>query len=210
MSSTAVVFALLALAGSLLVLVIVRPAAVTHPQGRLFALVTLLLLPLSAALGGLDVHVERSKTVAFCTSCHVMEGYGASLHIDDVAHLPATHWQFGRVPRETACFACHTNYTMYGDVKSKLRGLRHVYVQYLGHVPDKIKLYSPYHNRECLHCHDGARSFVEGVTHHAEPGRFEAILANKLSCLTASCHGTTHTVADLAKLTMWPAKGAQP
>jgi hypothetical protein len=39
-----------------------------------------------------------------------------------------------------------------------------VYVYYFSTppAPGNIKLYQPFNNRECLHCHLGARSFEEG------------------------------------------------
>ena len=103
------------------------------------------------------------------------------------------------MPRETACFACHTDYTLYGDYKAKLRGLRHVWVQYVGTIPAKITLYTPYNNRECLHCHDGARSFVEAVTHKSEPGRL-IDRSNRKSCLTAGATARVHDVAHVDAL----------
>ena len=90
-----------------------------------------------------------------------MEPYGRSLLVDDPAYVPARHFQNNRVPRDDACFTCHTNYTLFGDYKAKLRGLRHVYVNYIGTIPKQIKLYDPYNNRECLHCHGGARTFED-------------------------------------------------
>src|SRR4051812_31879733 len=81
----------------------VWPSVTVQRAGRVFAFFAILVLPVTAGFVGLDEHMERSKTVAFCTSCHVMQRHGQSLHIDDVAHLPATHFQYNRVPRETAC-----------------------------------------------------------------------------------------------------------
>ena len=152
---------------------------------------------------GVSEHIERSKNTEFCTSCHVMQDYGKSLRIDDPSFLPAAHFQNNRVPRDAACYTCHTDYAMYGDFRAKLRGLRHLYVQYLGKVPDKIELYDPYNNRECLHCHLGARSFEEGATHNVEVGRLDLIKANKLSCLSTGCHEATHNVKNLGSLTFW-------
>src|SRR5262249_38623797 len=123
---------------------------------------------------------------------------------DNVEHLPATHFLNGRVPRESACYACHTTYTMYGDFSSKLRGLRHVYAQYLGTIPQKIALYKPYHNRECLHCHAGTRGFEETSGHHEEPTALVRMQRNQLSCLTSGCHAITHDVARLTQFKSWP------
>jgi hypothetical protein len=46
-----------------------------------------------------------------------------------------------------------------------MRGLKHLYVYYLKGAPAKIALYEPFNNRECLHCHGGARSFEETTPH---------------------------------------------
>jgi cytochrome c-type protein NapC len=193
---------------ALLLPLLLRPALTAHRGGRIFAFVAILVLPTLAGVAGVSAHMERSKTVEFCTSCHVMQPYGRSLHIDDVEHLAGQHFQYARVPRETACFSCHTTYTMYGDFAAKLRGLRHVWVQYAGTVPARIRLYAKYDNRECLHCHDGARSFVDAVTHKSEPGRLAAIRAGQLSCLTSGCHATVHDVEHVGSLPAWPAKEA--
>jgi nitrate/TMAO reductase-like tetraheme cytochrome c subunit len=197
---------LLVVALLLLAPLVLRPSLTLRHGGRLFAFVAIVVVPVAAGFAGLHEHVERTKTVAFCTSCHAMEPYGRSLHVDDVEHLAAQHWQYNRVPQETACFACHTSYTLYGDYQAKLRGLRHVWVQYAGTVPSQIRLYSPYHNRECLHCHDGARSFLESVTHRPE---LAAIRKNRKSCLTKGCHDQVHDVAHVGSLASWPKEEAK-
>lgn len=183
---------------ALIAVVLRRPSLTTASGGRILAFVALLLLPLLATAVGLSAHVEHSKSTAFCLSCHVMEPYGQSLRVDDAAWVPARHFQNHLVPRDRACFTCHTDYTMFGDAKAKLRGLRHVWVYYVGKVPEKIELYEPYNNRECLHCHAGARSFEESDLHRdlrAELG------ANTTSCL--ECHDMTHEVAELEGKPRW-------
>jgi len=206
MTPTKILIAAIIGAIALLVPLIVRPRVTEPMGGRIFAFLALAVLPILAGFMGLQEHMERSKTTEFCLSCHPMEKYGKSLHVDDIAFLPAAHYQFGRVPRDTACFSCHTHYTMFGDYKAKLTGLKHMYVQYLGKVPDKIELYKPYNNRECLHCHSDSRSFLEGVTHQSEPGRMQAIRDNTLSCMSSGCHDTTHGVDKLDSATFWPAE----
>jgi|SRR5579883_483657 len=191
------------LAGALAALMLWKPE-VTHTNGgKVLAFVSLFVFPMLAAFGGLNQHVERSKKTVFCTSCHAMNDYGKSLRIDDPTHLPAAHWQNGRVPREDACFTCHTDYTMYGDYKAKLRGLRHVWVQYLGTIPKTIKLYTPYNNRECLHCHEGARSYEEASPHKADDVGFARLTKNEVSCLTSGCHDQVHDVKGLSKAALW-------
>jgi hypothetical protein len=101
-----------------------RPSVVQVRLGRAFAFATLFLVPLFALRLGVTDHVERSKTTEFCLSCHSMEPYGKSLLVDDRALIRAVHYQNHLVPADKACFTCHTDYTMYGDVNAKLRGLR--------------------------------------------------------------------------------------
>ena len=76
---------------------------------------------------------------------------------------------------------------MFGNFKAKMRGLQHLYVQYFGNIPQKPELYEPYNNRQCLHCHSGARTFEEGATHTAEDGRIDLIKSNQLSCRSSGC-----------------------
>jgi cytochrome c-type protein NapC len=183
---------------ALIALVVLRPSLMEARGGRILAFLALCALPLLLTALGVSAQVEHSKSTSFCLSCHVMEPYGKSLYVDDASYVPAQHFQNKRVPREEACFTCHTNYTMFGDYKAKLRGLRHVYVNYIGTIPKEIKLYEPYNNRECLHCHGGARSFEESDLHkeiRAELGE------NKTSCL--ECHDTIHNAHGLAGVKTW-------
>src|SRR5215470_13643102 len=193
---------------ALLLVGVVRPQLLTSGIGKLFGFVVIVVYPVFIASMGTGAHVEHSKTVGYCTSCHPMERYGKSLMIDNPRYLPAAHFQNGRVPRETACFSCHTTYTLYGDIHAKLHGLQHVMVNYLGTVPEKIELYAPYNNRECLHCHDGTRGF-EDVGEHKKDR--ERIGTNALSCMAEGCHPNVHAVGELDKLKLWPgARGTTP
>jgi cytochrome c-type protein NapC len=181
------------------------PAITRNRGGKILAFFPLFLLPLAAgSLGGIQ-HLERSKETRFCLSCHTMSTHGKSLYVDDPNFLPASHFQNHRVPADRACYTCHTDYTMYGDINSKLRGLQHVYVQYLGSVPGpaQIRLYTPYNNRECLYCHQGARTFEEGVSHTLDPETLPAIKSNEMSCLSSGCHEQAHEVDTLDQQKFW-------
>src|SRR6188472_2550426 len=135
----AVLLTALALVAILLVLLIVRrPGLTAGPGGKALAFLAFFLLPGLVTALGLRGHVEDSKTTKFCVSCHIMEPYGKSLLADDPESLVATHFQNARVDREHACFTCHTTYTMFGDTKAKLTGLKHVWVNYIGTKPAKI------------------------------------------------------------------------
>lgn len=183
---------------ALIALVVLRPSLTAARGGKILAFLAFLVLPVLATAMGLSAHIEHSKSTEFCLSCHVMEPYGRSLQVDDAAWLPAQHFQNNRISRDQACFTCHTDYTLFGDAKAKLRGLRHVYVYYLGDIPEKIQLYEPYNNRECLHCHAGARSFEESDLH--KEMRTD-LGSNATSCL--ECHDAVHNVGELETKPSW-------
>ena len=198
---------LLAITAALLLALLLRPGMTRERGGRALAFLGILLLPSLAFAVGFSAHVERSKKREFCLSCHIMEPYGKSLAIDDDEYVPASHVQNNRVHRDEACFTCHTTYALYGDIKAKIGGLRHIAVNYLGAPPDTIRLYKPYNNRECLHCHEGARSFESSDAHTETDTTMAAIKANRLSCMSSGCHDLVHDVRNLDKLEMW--KGAR-
>jgi cytochrome c-type protein NapC len=133
-----------------------------------------------------------------------MEPYGRSLHVDDSHYVPAAHFQNHRIPTEQACYTCHEDYVLYGGIRAKWRGMHHVYVQYLGKPTQPLHLYVPYNNRECLHCHLGARSFEESPTHTA---LHDDLVSNQMSCLTSGCHDTVHDVVGLDKVKFWNGGG---
>ena len=58
-----------------------------------------------------------------------MGQYGKSLYVDDSSYIPAAHFQNGRVPRDEACYPCHTDHTIFSTFSSKLKGLHHIYAQ---------------------------------------------------------------------------------
>ena len=87
---------------------------------------------------------------------------------------------------------------MYGDLEAKMAGLKHLWVHYFGTVPETIELYEPYRNRECLHCHGGARSYAENEMHADMLGELES---GEISCL--DCHDLVHAVDELDELPAW-------
>lgn len=184
-------------------LVVARPALTVARGGKVLAFLAFFIFPVFAGLLGVENHIDRSKRTSFCLSCHVMEPYGHSLYVDDSSYIPAAHFQNGRVPRDEACYTCHTDYTIFGGFKSKLRGLHHIYAQYISKPQQPIKLYHPYNNRECLHCHEGSRSFEQGAIHTADPQTMADIKSNKLSCLSSGCHDTLHNVQQLNHVKYW-------
>jgi nitrate/TMAO reductase-like tetraheme cytochrome c subunit len=193
----------------LALLVGLRTSITASREGKILAFLALFLIPVVAAWLGYSEHMERATSTQFCLSCHVMGDYGKSLRIDDPSYIPARHFQNNLVPRDHACYTCHTTYTLFGTVNAKLKGVRHVMVQYFGTIPkpEDIKLYEPYQNRECLHCHRGARKFEEASPHNKMPELMSNIKSGQKSCITGGCHEFVHDVGSLKDATFW--KGAQ-
>jgi cytochrome c-type protein NapC len=198
-----VLLGVIAIAAALTAILIARPAMIRTTEGKIFAFVALFVAPALAVYGGATAHLERSKTTDFCLSCHVMAPYGKSLYVDDKEYVPAAHFQNNRVPRDHACYTCHTDYALFGGVRSKLRGLRHVLVNYSGSAPDTIRLYQPFNNRECLHCHLGARTFEEAGAHQGDEVTLADLKSGKTSCMTSGCHDVVHDVRGLDRVTFW-------
>jgi nitrate/TMAO reductase-like tetraheme cytochrome c subunit len=182
----------------LIALLVMRPNLTAARGGKVLAFLALFALPGLMLAAGAEHHLEQSKSTEFCISCHVMEPYYESLHLDDKEFIPANHYQNNLVPRDKACFTCHTTYAMYGDIKAKFNGLKHLWVYYFEDTPEKIELYEPYQSRECLHCHEGSRSYVEAETHKDAA---EDLASGQITCL--ECHEKTHSVHDLSGLPRW-------
>jgi cytochrome c-type protein NapC len=197
------VMVMFGLSAGLILLLVLRPALTANRNGKILAFMALFALPILCAFVGTSQQMERSKQTSFCLSCHIMEPYGRSLRVDDPHYVPAAHFQNHRIPTEEACYTCHEDYVLYGGIRAKIRGLHHVYAQYIGTPMQPLHLYVPYNNRECLHCHLGARSFEESPTHTA---LHDDLVSNQMSCLTSGCHDVVHNVSGLDKVKFW--KGA--
>lgn len=169
--------------------------------GRVALMVGLLVLPLLLSAGSVSCGLRDSSRTEFCLSCHEMQRYGKSLFADNRAALSAVHYQNRLVDRDSTCFTCHADYAMFGDLKAKLNGLRHVWVHYFGKIPEKMALYEPYPSANCLHCHDDARRFLEAPPHKAV---FDALYTGKTSCL--ACHSVAHDLKMVTADKLWEAK----
>src|SRR5271155_5299877 len=204
-----ILFSLIGLTVVLILMLMLRPSLTATKAGKVLAFVALFILPIMSGGFGVTTHMEHAKRTEFCLSCHIMGPYGKSLHVDAPNYLAARHFINHRIPADEACYTCHGDYTLFGDEKAKARGLRHVWVQYTSDPKPPLHLYNAYSNLNCLHCHEGARTFEEGATHNADPDIMKAIKADTMSCMTSGCHDTVHATATLDKVKFWPAaKGA--
>lgn len=166
--------------------------------GRITLLAGIAVLPLGTTGVSMVKGVEASSQTTFCLSCHEMESYGKTLFADNPKALAAVHYQNRLINRDQTCFSCHTDYALFGDVKAKLNGLRHVWVHYVRGAPERIALYKPYPNHNCLHCHDDARRFLAASIH--APLMTE-LRAERRSCL--SCHNVAHDLAKVKAGEVW-------
>jgi cytochrome c-type protein NapC len=169
--------------------------------GRLVLLVGLVAVPLLVSVANLSYGIHESSRTHFCLSCHEMKDHGKSLFVDSKQAVAAFHYQNRLVDRDTVCYSCHKDYGMFGDVTAKLNGLRHVWAHYIAGVPKKIELYRPYPNSNCLHCHEDARSFVDGVAHRPV---LAALTSGTMSCL--ACHRIAHDMAKVEAADFWQAQ----
>jgi cytochrome c-type protein NapC len=169
--------------------------------GRIALLVAVALLPVAVSVTNIQTGVAESSRTRFCLQCHEMKQHGRSLFADNRLALAAVHYQNRLIDRDTACYSCHTDYAMFGDIKAKLNGLRHVYVHYLGKIPDRFHLYKPFNNRNCLHCHDDARRFVEALPHQPVMAKLST---GEMSCL--ACHKVAHDMDKVQGGELWQGK----
>src|ERR1700677_2410117 len=177
---------------------LVRPAITAGATGKILAFVGLCVLPTLCIGAGMSFHTRRSQQTAYCVSCHSMESHGQSLYVLNTNYIPAQHFQNHLVPPNQACYTCHTDYTMYGPLKDKLKGLRYLYMEYVSTPPKTIHLDGQYSNLQCLHCHTGMRSFDENPTHTSIMG---SLKTNQISCI--SCHNMIHNASEVGHLKMW-------
>ena len=204
---TGVLIALIVLTIVLAGVFLVRPSITAGATGKILAFIGLCVLPALCIGTGMSSHMERSQQTAYCISCHSMESHGESLHVSDLSYIPAQHFQNHFVPPDKACYTCHTDYTMYGPLKDKLKGLKYLYMEYVSTPPKTIHLIGTYSNSQCLHCHEGSRNFDENL---ARMPPLAALKSNQISCISSGCHDTIHNASQVSHLKMWTEGAATP
>jgi cytochrome c-type protein NapC len=158
---TAAILILIVFSAMLAGVLVLRPAITIHPGGKILAFGVFFFLPVFCLMAGMDSEMQRSKSTAFCLSCHIMQPYGKSLArgrcgVPCRGALPKPSRSRGSVVLHVPHELCDVR-----NIQGKDGRPRHLYVHYLRTepLPGNIPLHEPYNNRECLHCHLGARSF---------------------------------------------------
>jgi cytochrome c-type protein NapC len=186
-------------AACLLYYLIRRPAR--GAATKLVLLAGLGIFPLITAGSGNLAGFEATTTRGFCGGCHVMTPWTADADDPRSTSLAARHGRnalFG----DRNCYACHADYGMYGTVATKINGLHHV-VAYLGEYRDvpveralaTIRLYRPYPNENCTHCHSTTLPGFAAIGDHRALGPG----GTGTSCASAGCHGPAHPFAAAAQ-----------
>ena len=161
------------------------------------------LFPIATAMTGNYAGFEGTKNRQFCGSCHVMKPYQLDSEDPRSTSLASRHARndlFG----EENCYACHATYGMFGTVKTKLGGMRHVYlylVEYrkysLEESREKIHIREPFQNATCMHCHSTENPIFSGLKDHAST--LDRIRNGEVSCASEGCHGPAHPFSKVRK-----------
>ena len=150
-------------------------------------------VPTAWFLAAFAFQFSAMQKVDFCLSCHTMDDYGKSLHADSEDSLVAAHYQNNRIPKDTACYVCHADHTpVIGPIKTKIKGLKEAYIEYIAGPPDEMHMKHPYENDNCLHCHEESKSF-----HEAHEDNLAALESGEERCL--DCHDVAHVIEKEAK-----------
>ena len=149
-------------------------------------LLGLFALPALALMGAVEFVFEETKTVASCSSCHVMEPFVRDLQDPHSATLAARHYRNKWIP-ENQCYACHTTYGLHGSFEAKRDGFRHWLLYVTRSWDEPIQYSGSYPNINCLNCHGETDAFQRVPSHGA---LMTELQADRVAC--TSCHGPPH------------------
>ena len=147
----------------------------------------LIVFPAILASATATTSFHNAQTKEFCSSCHVMTPWYADMTNPESESLASMHFRRRWIQQEQ-CYTCHADYVFMGTMKAKMKGMRHVIAYYIGDR-DNIKLYEPFPNENCMHCHSEAAAFRESPSHDA---MMEEIESGEESCI--GCHDLIHDV----------------
>jgi cytochrome c-type protein NapC len=195
----------IAFAASAAVLVIwylMRRPLLTRPT-KIILLFGIGLLPLGSAMTGNYAGFAATKQRTFCGSCHVMTPYANDSGNPKSESLAARHGRNGMFGDEN-CYTCHADYGMFGTVKTKLGGLRHIY-EYVLHYHDMpleearrtIHIRRPFKNETCMHCHSTQNPGWNAVPEHTSI--LDRVRTGAVSCASEGCHGPAHPFSKEVK-----------
>ncbi|MBI5814863.1 MAG: NapC/NirT family cytochrome c [Nitrospinae bacterium] len=167
-------------------------SALTPKSRKITAFFTLGLFPFLWVMAVAYQDLERVKHVGFCEKCHTMRPFVDNLKSENLEPLSTLHYQNNWVRQESACYECHTSYTMFGPLTAKFKGLRHLYVYYVQGGEGAPKLYDKYDARQCLRCHGPSRRYLKMRKHTRDENLLKDLVEGKRSCIESDCHSLVH------------------
>jgi cytochrome c-type protein NapC len=192
---TALALASAAFAAGILVIYLVR-RPMLHRVTKVWLLFGVGILPLTTAAAGNVEGYYEMKHRSFCGSCHVMIPHANDSNDRTSTSLASRHArnkQFG----DENCYACHSDYGMYGTVTTKLGGMGHVWYYYteyrntpLDEAKKTIHLKKPFPNENCMQCHSTENTIWNDVPDHRSS--LDDVRAGRISCASSGCHGFAH------------------
>ena len=136
---------------------------------------------LSTAVG-----LDQAKAIGFCRSCHVMGTFVEDMEDPASQRLAAAHFK-NRYIQDKHCYACHTDYGLFGTLEAKIAGLGHIWKETAGTYVLPVRLKTSYRFTICLNCHGQSHKFL---TQTAHAGVVPRTLRGETTC--ADFHGLSH------------------
>lgn len=197
-----------ALSAVLVLWYLVRRPALTRST-KIVLLFGIGVFPIATAMTANYHDFEATKNRTFCGSCHVMKPYQDDSENPMSMSLASRHARNEQFGHEN-CYACHADYGMFGTVKTKLGGMRHVYLyiteyrtKSLEEARETIHILHPFQNATCIRCHSTENPLWKDVKDHASV--IDRVRNGEVSCASEGCHGPAHPFSKV------PAKkGANP
>ncbi|CAN5309636.1 hypothetical protein BH09MYX1_BH09MYX1_33560 [soil metagenome] len=184
-----------AIAAAMIVTYLVRRPAL-RALTKVWLLVGLGVLPITTALTGNVQGYEAMKRRQFCGSCHVMTPHVEDSNDRTSVSLASRHAR-NKLFGDENCYACHSDYGMYGTVTTKLGGMRHVWYYYteykdvsLAEAKKTIHIRKPFPNDTCMQCHSTELAVWNAVPDHK--ASLDEVRSGRLSCASGGCHGFAH------------------
>lgn len=190
----------IALASAVVAALIVLTYLVRRPAlgatTKIWLLLGLGVLPLTTAATGNVEGYYQMKHRSFCGSCHVMGPHMEDSDDPKSTSLASRHAR-NKLFGDENCYACHSDYGMYGTVTTKIGGMGHVWYYYteyrntpLDEAKKTIHLKKPFPNENCMQCHSTDGAIWNDVPDHK--GALDDVRTGKISCASAGCHGFAH------------------
>ncbi len=173
-------------AGLILFTLVAQRRRLGSSQSKWLLFLGVCVVPVPVMVLSTAVGLEQAKAIAFCRSCHVMGTFVEDMEDPASQRLAAIHFK-NRYIQENHCFACHTDYGLFGSVHAKIGGLGHIWQDATGTYVLPVKIEPAYRFTICLNCHGQSQKFR---TQTAHAGIVPKTLRGEITC--ADCHGLSH------------------